>query len=116
MTRFAALEMKAPNRLSMRVAVSKQAAGAKEKKRKTEANNMTPGLGIRQVGTAVREAVRGELATGGEDNPVRKQTGRALRDEGKGGGVLTAAAARGAAPLQRGMRALEKALQLQQGR
>jgi hypothetical protein len=62
----------------------------------------------------VREAVRDELAADGEDNPVRKQTRRALRDEGKEGGVLSAAAARGAASLQRGMRALEKALQMQQ--
>ena len=60
------------------------------------------------------EAVGEELATKGGDNPVRKQTGMALRDGGKDGGVLTAVAARGAAPLQRGMRALEKALQMQQ--
>ena len=50
----------------MRVAVSKQTREAKEKKRKTEASSMTPGLGVQQVRTTVREAVREELAAEGD--------------------------------------------------
>jgi hypothetical protein len=114
MMKFAKLEMKAPSGLSMRVEVSKQTREAKEKKRKMDSKHVTPGVGVQRVRAAVREAVREELTSGGEDNLIRKQTRKALCDESKEGGVLTAAAARGAASLQRGMRALEKALQMQQ--
>ena len=103
MLKFAKMEMKAPSGLSMKVEISKQTREAKEKKRKAELRHVTPGLGVQQVRAAVREAVREELTSGGEDNPIRKQTRRALCDESKEGGVLTAAAIRGAASLQRGL-------------
>ena len=93
MLRFAKLEMKAPNGLSMRVEISKQTREAKEKKRKIDSKQVTPGVGVQQVRAAVREAVREELTNGGEDNPIRKQTRRALCDESKEGGALMAAAA-----------------------
>jgi hypothetical protein len=114
MLKYSKMEMKGPSGLYMKVDISKQTREAREKKRKADLRHGSPGLGVQQVRTAVREAVREELTGGGEDNPIRKQTRRALCDESKEGGVLTAAAIRGAASLQRGLRALEKSLQMQQ--
>jgi hypothetical protein len=112
--KFSKMEMRGPNGLPLTVSMSKQTREAREKKRKVDVRHGPPGLGVQQVRNAVREVVREELAGGGEDNPIRKQTRRALSDESKEGGVLTAAAVRAAASLQRGIRALEKAMQMQQ--
>jgi hypothetical protein len=95
MLKYSKMQMKAPSGFYMKVDISKQTREAKEKKRKAELRHGTPGLGVQQVRTAVREAVREELTGGGEDNPIRKQTRRALCDESKEGGALTAAAIRG---------------------
>ena len=52
MLRFAKLEMKAPNGLSMRVEISKQTREAKEKKRKIDSRQVTPGVGV-QLGLLI---------------------------------------------------------------